>query len=138
MAQTGERSYFEKLKDPRWQRRRLEIFRRDDFTCQHCGEQEKTLHVHHLVYHYSLDPWDYDGEDLKTLCEACHADEKGLSAAKTRLITSLMRAGFTTAALEDLSDELEAGGALALNRFMLNKERLGLTLLGTLEVPDGA
>lgn len=29
-----DKTYAEKLKDPRWQKRRLEIFERDDWTCQ--------------------------------------------------------------------------------------------------------
>lgn len=42
--------YLEKLKDPRWQKRRLEIFQRDEFTCQVCFDTESTLHVHqHMV-----------------------------------------------------------------------------------------
>lgn len=64
--------YFEKLKDPRWQRKRLEIFQRDDFTCQSCGSKNKTLHAHHLCYFKGHDPWDYDNFFIITLCEDCH------------------------------------------------------------------
>jgi len=65
-------TYSEKLKDPRWQKKRLEILSRDEFTCRHCFEDGETLHVHHLVYKRGQNPWEYDNEDLVTLCESCH------------------------------------------------------------------
>ncbi len=64
------KTYTEKLKDPRWQKKRLEVLERDNFTCRACGETEKTLHVHHLAY--SKEPWDVNMDDLLTLCEYCH------------------------------------------------------------------
>ena len=63
-------TYGEKLKDPRWQKKRLEILERDDWTCQGCWATEKTLHVHHLAY--TNNPWDAEAEDLMTLCDSCH------------------------------------------------------------------
>lgn len=66
--------YSEKLKDPRWQKRRLEIFERDDWRCQNCGDKDNTLHVHHKVY-VGSDPWDVPSEFLVTLCEICHEQE---------------------------------------------------------------
>ena len=64
-------AYRQKLKDPRWQKKRLEVFQRDNFTCCYCGEWEETLHVHHLRYHQGLEPWDYNFDDLLTICETC-------------------------------------------------------------------
>lgn len=65
-------SYKEKLKDPRWQKKRLEILSRDNFKCKKCGDEESTLHVHHYVYLKGLDPWEYKNRDLDTLCKDCH------------------------------------------------------------------
>ncbi|MBT8468320.1 MAG: hypothetical protein KJN97_06185 [Deltaproteobacteria bacterium] len=65
-------TYYEKLKDPRWQRRRLEIMERDGFACFECDDDKSTLHVHHGYYQRGLDPWDYDPDTLWTLCEGCH------------------------------------------------------------------
>jgi len=42
--------YYAKLKDPRWQKRRLQIFNRDKWTCRICGSTTDTLHVHHIAY----------------------------------------------------------------------------------------
>lgn len=67
-------TYSEKLKDPRWQKKRLEILDRDKFTCRSCHDTTKTLHVHHLDYEKGLDPWDYPNRYLITLCEQCHEE----------------------------------------------------------------
>jgi hypothetical protein len=68
-------SYQELLSDPKWQRRRLEIFLRDDFTCQRCGNDRLTLCVHHFSYTPGLLPWEYPDEDLITWCIDCHEKE---------------------------------------------------------------
>ena len=70
------KSYAEKLRDPRWQKKRLEILERDEWMCQRCQDSENTLHVHHLRYFVGKDPWDYDDRLLITLCESCHEAEK--------------------------------------------------------------
>ena len=67
--------YSEKLRDPRWQKKRLEIMQRDEFTCQSCYDSESTLNVHHMWYERGKDPWDYSDKCFVTLCEECHAVE---------------------------------------------------------------
>lgn len=58
-------------KHPNWQRKRLEILSRDDFTCVACGDKESTLHVHHMLYPAG-EVWEIDDKFLQTLCEDCH------------------------------------------------------------------
>lgn len=65
-------TYSEKLKHPKWQKKRLEILKRDNWSCTHCGCAEKNLQVHHRFYLKNRDPWDYPSETLDTLCESCH------------------------------------------------------------------
>ena len=65
-------SYSDLLKDPRWQKRRLEIMQRADFACEYCGDKTRTLHVHHLRYTKGASPWEYEEKDLKCVCEICH------------------------------------------------------------------
>lgn len=65
-------TYKEKLLDPRWQKKRLEVLDRDNFTCQDCLSTQKTLHVHHLDYVGGIEPWDYPDHYLLTLCVDCH------------------------------------------------------------------
>lgn len=60
------------LRDPRWQKKRLEIFERDNWACTKCFDTMSTLAIHHLYYKYNTDPWDYPGDALKTVCELCH------------------------------------------------------------------
>jgi len=65
-------SYYEQLKHPRWQKKRLEILERAGFECEDCGSGERKLHVHHSYYERGLAPWDYPDESLHCLCEECH------------------------------------------------------------------
>jgi hypothetical protein len=65
-------SYWIKLKDPRWQKKRLKILERSNFTCELCDDTETTLHVHHKAYRKGADPWDYEDYELQCLCENCH------------------------------------------------------------------
>lgn len=66
--------YWEKLKDPRWQRKRLEVLESNDFECEVCGDGESTLHVHHKQYFKGREPWEYDRRQLAVLCESCHSE----------------------------------------------------------------
>ena len=68
----SEKTYFEKLKDPRWQKKRLDIMKRADFACECCGNKERTLHIHHGYYTKGYEPWDYDDDTLYCICEYCH------------------------------------------------------------------
>ena len=65
-------TYQEKLRDIRWQERRLEIIERDKSTCQECFGPYKDLHVHHKYYKRNAEPWEYKDDALVTLCANCH------------------------------------------------------------------
>jgi 5-methylcytosine-specific restriction endonuclease McrA len=71
-------TYKDKLRDPRWQKRRLEIFQRDDWQCCICHQSNRNLQVHHIVY-AKLDPWDYPDHLLQTLCDECHETRQELT-----------------------------------------------------------
>lgn len=103
-------SYLEKLRDPRWQKKRLEILDRDGWACQRCGETTKTLHVHHRLYHEGYDPWDYDQHELLTLCEDCHEYETLHCAQQGRdLINSLKQRGLLSDDLASIACNIEMG-----------------------------
>lgn len=91
-------TYSELLKDPRWQRKRLEIMQRDRFLCAECFQGEKTLNVHHKYYKSGHAPWEYPDDALVTLCEDCH---KNVSES-TKTIKECM-AKFSPNQLEQLS-----------------------------------
>lgn len=64
-------TYKEKLKNPKWQKKRLEILQRDEFKCCYCNDTETELQIHHLKY--TQEPWHAPNKDLITLCKHCHS-----------------------------------------------------------------
>jgi hypothetical protein len=72
----ANKTYLELLKDPRWQKKRLTIMDRDNWTCRLCGDTSTTLNVHHVKYQGK--PWEAEDRYLMTLCERCHKDEEQL------------------------------------------------------------
>jgi hypothetical protein len=68
----GRRSYGEKLRDPRWQKLRLERMDRSGFACDRCGDEHNELQIHHKWYLKGYEPWDYRLDQLETLCKSCH------------------------------------------------------------------
>ncbi len=64
-------NYTDQYKHPKWQKKRLEILERDNYTCRKCREREDTLHVHHLIYFQNKNIWDYHDIQLITLCDEC-------------------------------------------------------------------
>jgi len=79
-------TYTEKLRDPRWQRRRLEVMQNAGFACERCNADDVILNVHHIVYRRGAEPWDYDDDDLACLCEDCHDREHRAIDMLRRLI----------------------------------------------------
>lgn len=65
-------TYAQQLKHPKWQKRRLEILSRSDFTCRMCGDSDTTLHVHHKHYIKGRMAWEYSDREFVVLCEPCH------------------------------------------------------------------
>jgi hypothetical protein len=99
----AKKSYSEKLKDPRWQKKRLEILQRDGFNCCICGDENSTLHVHHRYYINGRDPWDYDDNILTTLCDGCHTFEHECEYSANNLINILKYSGFYNSDIEELA-----------------------------------
>lgn len=65
-------TYSEKLKDPRWQRRRLKVMEYAHWRCQICGKSDSTLHCHHSYYTRGKLPWQYPDGAIICICDACH------------------------------------------------------------------
>lgn len=86
-------TYAEKLKDPRWQRKRLEVLEAANWACETCGAEDKTLHVHHKRYLKGHEPWEYENEDLRSLCEDCHEEISLLSSNITAALNRLNESG---------------------------------------------
>lgn len=85
--------YWKKLQDPRWQRRRLEVLQRADFSCEQCGSKTDTLHAHHKIYRKGHDPWEYEDRELACLCDNCHEIWHCLKDVINELLVDLDEAG---------------------------------------------
>ena len=78
--------YVEKLKDPRWQKRKAEVCAVANWKCQDCGGEDKNLHVHHKRYLKDgtgkmNDPWEYSDGDLVCVCMDCHGLREQVAAS---------------------------------------------------------
>lgn len=87
--------YKEQIKSPLWQKRRLEILSRDNFTCQICGCKDKTLHVHHTTYLNGKMIWEYPDNMLITMCEDCHKKEHQLRYENIKVLEDFRKLGVT-------------------------------------------
>lgn len=85
--------YSDLLRDPRWQKKRLEILQRDNFTCQHCKDTETELHVHHNQY--KGNPWEIECDNLVTLCKHCHYSIEKIPVEYIGICKVKSRFGFT-------------------------------------------
>lgn len=105
--------YKEQIKSPKWQKRRLEIMQKDNFTCQLCGDTESMLNVHHLTYHKDKKIWEYEDWELITLCENCHKEEHSSIDDVINEIESIKSRGVTVqeikAALNSIDISLYLG-----------------------------
>lgn len=112
------KTYSEKLKDPRWQKKRLGVLERAKWACEECKDTEQTLHVHHTLYIYGKEPWEYEDGELKCLCEACH-EARGSLEHDTLLEWKRLCALLSSIDLEDLMGRL-----LEAQRFLKENPRV--------------
>jgi hypothetical protein len=95
---TKQTSYSEKLRDPRWQKKRLCVMQRDGFACRDCGDEKSTLQVHHCHYEKG-GPWMTNERFLLTLCADCHEKRGELESDGKRAL------GFIFSNLSNASDD---------------------------------
>ena len=120
------RNYSEKLQDPKWQKKRLEVMNRDGFKCRFCGNDQDTLNVHHLKY--VGNPWEVDNDYLITLCEKCHENEsKNRGHAENFLLEQFRIKGFSAEALFQLSKRINSLDSLTNKNEAEQKLILALT-----------
>ena len=58
-----------------WQAKRDQIIKRDNYTCQICGNKPKVLNVHHIIPATWQELY-LDDDNLITLCRYCHKFNK--------------------------------------------------------------
>ena len=98
-------AYADLLKDPRWQRKRLEVFEASGWRCQRCDNDKMELHVHHFHYLNGVMPWDYKTCDLACVCGDCH---KELTAQRAALKLALAKYESHFLPIEKLIKYIEA------------------------------
>lgn len=69
---TSDTQWAVQYRNPKWQKKRLEVMQANEFSCQVCGDKDETLNVHHKAYIKGRKVWEYDAEQLECLCETCH------------------------------------------------------------------
>lgn len=79
-------NYSDKLKNPKWQRKRLEILNLRGFKCELCSCETKELHVHHRFYLKGREVWEYDNDVFKVLCCDCHEKEHAKKTKQVEVI----------------------------------------------------
>ena len=66
-----------------WQKKRLELMNRDNFTCVECFDDKSILNIHHVKYATFLlgkiDVCSCDENELITLCDKCNNKKKKLN-----------------------------------------------------------
>jgi cytochrome c553 len=95
-------AYSDKLKDPRWQKKRLEILKRDEFTCQLCFDNESPLNIHHRIYIKGKEVWNYPDNLLVTLCEDCHKAEMANQPNIDKLLLEALHSKFLNEDLQSI------------------------------------
>jgi hypothetical protein len=82
-------TYAEKLRDPRWQRVRLEKQAAVGWRCEICGDGSTMLSVHHKRYVKGRAPWEYPTHELAVLCQPCHEEKHHEQDAFFKLLAAM-------------------------------------------------
>ena len=70
----SNKEYKKQIADKRWKEKRNSILKRDGNKCQLCGSKYN-LQVHHKFYDTTKFAWEYNNDDLITLCKLCHSKQ---------------------------------------------------------------
>ena len=97
-------NYKDQIKDPRWQKKRLEILELYGFQCTNCQTKETSLHVHHFKYKTNHKIWEYNEDELTVLCEDCH---KTLHTYKKRIEDSVPNDIYILGKVANLLNDLQ-------------------------------
>lgn len=63
---------------------RKTVYARDAYTCQHCGQQQGSLHAHHIKPWASHPELRFEVDNGLTLCESCHGKVHGIDFSKRK------------------------------------------------------
>lgn len=117
-----KQTYSEKLRDPRWQKKRLEVLEACDWMCVGCHAVDRPLNVHHRWYISGRAPWEYPDIALTTLCDECHKGHPEEDQPKVEEWEMLLSVLFDQK--EHLWDGLSIAGEVMLRDPALAKQDL--------------
>lgn len=100
-------TYIDLLHHPYWQKKRLRILNRDDWTCRRCCDTQTMLQIHHLWYNIELKPWEYPDEALITLCDLCHKKAEFIKWLTRTGLYTLHELGFSNIDLIEIKEVVE-------------------------------
>lgn len=118
----GESGYQRKLRDPRWQKKRLELLAKADWKCQEPGcrrwifqhtehvhippdVEAPSLEIHHLYYEWGRDPWEYPDDAFLVLCDECHEERQAIERHIKKELVKMLRS-VPAPILEDIFGEM--------------------------------
>jgi hypothetical protein len=122
-----KKTYSERLKNPMWQKLRLQVMERDDWKCRLCFAEGLTLAVHHKRYS-GENPWDANLADLVTLCENCHTSMHDGTIHEVGPAVRSFYGAVLNARLSNDSDELIRNIETASDRYLLACDELELAI----------
>lgn len=124
----SKQTYYEKLRSPQWQKKRLEIMQRDEFTCQQCFDKDTTLNVHHKNYTKGAEPWEYEDDNFITLCECCHkVNHETMDEIKRRIFYPPIAEVFCEVLNNQFFEEYCVASLMYFQQYQ-NEERRGMHL----------
>jgi hypothetical protein len=121
-------TYGDKLKNPKWQKKRLKKLEEQDFTCEACDTKDDTLHVHHLKYKVGAEPWEYENSELAVLCEGCHklVHDHKLQPYHIRIINRYPRMHFGSCTFAEILDTVLYVETEAMATFSQSDKECGI------------
>ena len=102
--------YWEKLKDQRWQKKRLELLENAGWRCQSAYCDNNDLHaelqVHHRLYLRNTEPWDYPDWAYRVLCDDCHKIEQRIQESAHEALAKSEQLMFACATLNKMDSDV--------------------------------
>jgi len=83
-----DRGQKEKLDSDRWQRLRMMVLQRDDFTCQYCGYRSEKYQI---IHHLDNNPKNNKLNNLATMCQMCNLIEHSGQGCVVKGVLDLYR-----------------------------------------------
>lgn len=119
-------TYKDQLLRPQWQRKRLSVMERDNFTCCICSDTETQLQVHHKKYINGNMAWEYEDKELQTLCKHCHKVAEDLKKKDCIPIIAYKKGYVDSESLAAFVIAQDSSGVIALHIYKVDENYVDL------------